>query len=67
MFSYPRLLCLLMVLDAERVMFSVDYPYSANQEGRDFIVHAPISTGDRERIPPANAEGLLRLAADANR
>ena len=61
MFTCPPLLCLLETLGAERVMFSVDYPYSDNREGADFLARAPISEADRERIAHGNAERLLGL------
>jgi predicted TIM-barrel fold metal-dependent hydrolase len=61
MFSYPPLICLLEVIGADRVMFSVDYPYSSNSEGRDFVLRAPISEGDREKLASANAARLLAL------
>ena len=61
LFSYPPLLCLLMVVGSERVMFSVDYPFSDNEVGRDFILGAPISQSDRDRIAHGNAERLLGL------
>ncbi len=62
MFSYPPLLCLLLVVGSDRVMFSVDYPYSDNDVGRDFMLGAPISGSDRDKIAHGNAERLLRLA-----
>jgi predicted TIM-barrel fold metal-dependent hydrolase len=61
MFSYPPLACLLSVAGADRVMFSVDYPYSRNEEGRDFMLDAPISRLDREKLAFRNAERLLGL------
>jgi predicted TIM-barrel fold metal-dependent hydrolase len=61
MFSYPPLLCLLQVMGADRVMFSVDYPYSANEAGRDFMLEVPISPADREKLAFRNAERLLGL------
>jgi len=61
MFSYPPLTCLLSVVGADRVMFSVDYPYSRNEEGRDFMLGAPISRIDREKLAFRNAERLLNL------
>jgi hypothetical protein len=61
MFTYPPLICLLQVIGADRVMFSVDYPYSSNEEGRDFVLGAPISEPDREKLAFANAERLLGL------
>ncbi len=60
-FTYPPLICLLEVIGADRVMFSVDYPYSSNSEGRDFILGAPISETDREKLAFGNAQRLLGL------
>jgi uncharacterized protein len=64
MFTYPPLTCLLEVVGADRVMFSVDYPYSSNVEGRDFVLGAPISEADREKLAHGNADRLLGLARD---
>ncbi len=61
MFAYQPLLCLLLVVGADRALFSVDYPYSTNEEGRGFIEGAPISPADREKIAHLNAEHLLGL------
>jgi uncharacterized protein len=63
MFTYPPLTCLLEVVGADRVMFSVDYPYSRNEEGRDFVLAAPISDADREKLAFGNAERLLGLGS----
>ena len=63
MFTYPPLTCLLEVVGADRVMFSVDYPYSSNAEGREFVLGAPISEADREKVGFANAARLLGLAS----
>jgi predicted TIM-barrel fold metal-dependent hydrolase len=62
-FSFPPLLCLLLVIGVDRVIFSVDYPYSSNQEGRAFLDGLPVSDLDREKIAHANAELLLSLTA----
>ena len=61
MFSYPPLRCLLDVIGPDRVMFSVDYPFAQNQDGRDFMIGAPISEADREKLAHGNAERLLNL------
>jgi uncharacterized protein len=51
------------VSGADRVMFSVDYPYSSNSEGRDFVMGAPIGEADREKLAFGNAERLLGLGS----
>jgi uncharacterized protein len=61
MFTYAPLLCLLLVLGSDRVMFSVDYPYGDNNDGVEFLLGAPISEADKNKIAHGNAERLLRL------
>ena len=61
MFTYPPLLCLLLVAGADRIMFAVDYPFCANKRGLDFITQAPISDADKHKIAHGNAERLLSL------
>lgn len=63
-FTHPPLLCALMVLGADRILYAVDYPYAENEKGREFIETAPISPADREKIGHGNAERLLRLCAN---
>jgi hypothetical protein len=60
-FSDPPLRCAIDVLGAERVMFAVDYPFSDNATGRNFLDTAAISDSERELIAHANAERLLKL------
>ena len=60
-FSLAPLLPLLMTFGADRVMFSVDYPFSPNQRGRDFLNALPVSPADKVKIAHANADGLLGL------
>ncbi|MFN8473767.1 MAG: amidohydrolase family protein [Anaerolineae bacterium] len=60
-FTDPPLLLALQVMGADRIIFSVDYPFSANERGRDFLDHASISPADKEKISHGNAERLLRL------
>ncbi|NMM28931.1 MAG: amidohydrolase [Glaciimonas sp.] len=57
----PALLCSMLALGADRIMFSVDYPYESTAEAVDFITRAPISEIDRAKICHLNAERLLRL------
>ena len=61
LFTLPPLLCALMVFGAERVLFSVDWPYAPNEDGRRLLDTAPLSPDDLERIAHGNAERLLGL------
>ena len=60
-FTDPPLLLALQVIGADRIIFSVDYPFSANEDGRAFLDHASISLADKEKISYLNAERLLKL------
>jgi len=61
-FSFPPLLCSLLALGSDRILFSIDYPYESTKEGVEFIESAPISQTDREKICHLNAERVLGLA-----
>jgi predicted TIM-barrel fold metal-dependent hydrolase len=60
-FSNPALLCSVMELGVDRIIFSVDYPYVANKLGTDWIPHIPLCHEDKVKILSGNAERLLRL------
>jgi uncharacterized protein len=60
-FTFAPLLCAMMVMGADRIIFSVDYPFSDNKEGREFLDAAPINPADREKIAHGNVERLLRM------
>jgi predicted TIM-barrel fold metal-dependent hydrolase len=47
-FIDPLLLLALQVIGADRIMFSVDYPYSSNEQGRAFLDSASLSPADQE-------------------
>jgi len=61
-FTDPPLLLALQVMGADRIIFSVDYPYSKNEQGRAFLDSASISPADKQKIGHLNAERLLKLA-----
>jgi 2,3-dihydroxybenzoate decarboxylase len=61
-FSHPALLCAVMEMGADRILFSVDYPFADNVEGRHFVDTAPLSREDKDKILSHNATKLLRLA-----
>jgi predicted TIM-barrel fold metal-dependent hydrolase len=61
MFSLPPVLCALSVFGVDRVLFSVDYPFSPNRRGREFLDALPLSPADRAKVAGGNAAALLRL------
>lgn len=61
LFTVPPLLCALMVFGADRVLFSVDWPYAPNTDGRRLLDIAPLSPDDLGRLAHGNAERLLGL------
>jgi gamma-resorcylate decarboxylase len=50
-------------LGADRVLFSVDYPYESMYEAAAWFDNASISDNDRAKIGRSNAERLFRLNA----
>ena len=60
-FSTPALLCSMMELGTDRILFAVDWPYVSNKEAVDWLTAAPISHADKSRIFSGNAERILRL------
>jgi len=60
-FSNPALLCCVMEMGVDRILFSVDYPYVANKPGTDWIPTIPLSAEDKAKILSGNAQRLLRL------
>lgn len=60
-FTQPPFLCALQVVGADRMLFSVDYPYDSNADGRAFLNALPISAEDLAKISHGNAERLLKL------
>lgn len=62
-FALAPLMALLMTFGADRVMFSVDYPFSPNGKGTDFLRSLPMSEADRVKLAHGNADRLLRIGA----
>jgi 2,3-dihydroxybenzoate decarboxylase len=51
----------ILTIGADRVLFSVDYPYSPNEQAAGWIERAPISESDRRKIAHGNARALFGL------
>ncbi len=60
-FTLPPFMGALLAFGAERLLFSVDYPFSSNREARDFLDHLPVDASDKEKIAHGNAEQLLKM------
>ena len=60
-FDIPPFICAREVIGTDRVLFSVDYPYASNVEGRRFLDALPVSPEDLEKIAHGNAERILKL------
>ena len=60
-FTVPPFQCAMEVVGADRILFSVDYPYSPNTIGRTFLNSLPISPEEMSKISGGNAERLLKL------
>lgn len=63
--SAPAFLATLLTFGADRILFSVDYPFGDNEAAVDFLTTLPLSSADRQKIAHANADALLRLAPAA--
>lgn len=59
--SAPPLLCALLALGPERILFGTDYPFEDMATATAFLDSAPISEADRAKISHLNAERLLHL------
>jgi len=62
-FSEPPLLAALLTFGIDRIMFSVDYPYSPNSKGRDFLGRLSLAPADMAKFTHRNADALLKLKA----
>jgi predicted TIM-barrel fold metal-dependent hydrolase len=60
-FSTPALIDTIAEIGADRVMFSVDYPFEDFSDAADWFDNAEISEGDRVAIGRTNAMKLFRL------
>ena len=60
-YSTPALIDAMAEIGAERVMFSVDYPFEDFSDAADWFDHAPISETDRRKIGRTNAMKLFKL------
>jgi len=59
----PAFLAAFMTFGADRLLFSVDYPFGDNLAAVASLKSLPVSPEDREKIAHKNADALLRLSS----
>jgi hypothetical protein len=62
-FTNPPFVAALETFGIDRLVFSVDYPYASNAEGRAFLDNVPLSLADIAKFAHGNADRLLKLKA----
>jgi predicted TIM-barrel fold metal-dependent hydrolase len=60
-FSNPALLCTVMEMGVDRILFAVDWPFVANAPGVKWIDTIPLSDEDKAKILSGNAKRLLKI------
>jgi 2,3-dihydroxybenzoate decarboxylase len=60
-FASEPLVCAISTLGADRILFSVDYPFERTEEAAQFIEAAPIDETNKKKICFLNAQRLLGL------
>jgi predicted TIM-barrel fold metal-dependent hydrolase len=60
-FSTPALLCSMMELGVERILFSVDWPFVPNIPGTKWMNELQLSAEDKTKILSGNAKRLLKM------
>ena len=60
-FTLPPFLAALQTFGADRILFSVDYPFAANATARAFLDNLPVAPEDRAKIAHGTADRLLKL------
>jgi predicted TIM-barrel fold metal-dependent hydrolase len=62
-FDEPPFLAALLTFGIDRIMFSVDYPYSPDAMGREFLERIALAPADMAKLAHGNADALLKLKA----
>jgi predicted TIM-barrel fold metal-dependent hydrolase len=60
-FSDPALLCCMMEMGVDHILFAVDYPFVPNPPATEWMAHLSISAEDKIKILSGNAQRLLRM------
>lgn len=60
-FTVAPFMAALATFGIDRLMFSVDYPYASNDDGRAFLDQLALSRADLAKVAHGNADRLLKL------
>jgi predicted TIM-barrel fold metal-dependent hydrolase len=60
-FSNPALLCCVMEMGIDHIMFAVDWPFVLNPPGTQWMEGVPLCDDDKAKILSGNAKRLLRM------
>jgi len=63
-FTQAPFRCAMDMLGADRLLYSVDYPYRSNAAGARFLEHLEITPDDLRKLAAGNAERVLKLAPE---
>ena len=62
-FSQPPFIAALQTFGIDRIMFSVDYPFARDAQGRKFLDEVALAPADMAKLCHGNADALLKLKA----
>jgi predicted TIM-barrel fold metal-dependent hydrolase len=60
-FSNPALLCCVMEMGVDHILFAVDWPFVMNPPALDWMQSVPLSDEDKAKILSGNAKRLLKM------
>jgi predicted TIM-barrel fold metal-dependent hydrolase len=60
-FSDPALLCTVMEMGVDHILFAVDWPFVMNPPGVEWMKDIPLSDEDKAKILSGNAKRLLKM------
>ena len=62
-FFVPSFMATLDAFGADRLLYSVDYPFGSLERGRAFLEEIPVDAQTLSKIAHRNADQLLKFAA----
>jgi len=60
-FSNPALLCCVMEMGIDRILFAIDWPFVPNPPGTRWMENVPLCDEDKAKILSGNAKRLFRM------